>query len=449
VSKSIVIFTEGTLGDHLPFIALGTALIRRGHRVTMVMNRAMLGFASETGIHPVVLPDETLGPDEARESAAAWNHWISPAAMRYRLRGSPHERVPYVEKTRLLVEVCGSADLFVSTAIRDLPWVVAHISRIPWITVSLNPGLYARQSRTLSQRQDTTLRRETARSRELARYVLESLGCRVPALPDSWYGFRSPITLLAASPHFSRPCRKGMAPGARLVATGFWFYEDSAWSRWRPDERLRRVCEGDPKPLVLSMSSQPVEDARRVLRAHVDAASLVDRPLVVQRGWAGFSEGDIDRAANRDMVVFADFLPQQWLFARAACAMIHGGQGSTARALAEGCPVLVEPFGNDQFFSALRVLRLRVGAAVHPINSTAHSIAGVLQSKVLGAGVRRRSQELGARLRGEDGIGQACRAIEAVLAGQLDDRDRVAPFTGRRSQTGGGQHEGQGQEGVA
>jgi UDP:flavonoid glycosyltransferase YjiC (YdhE family) len=442
VSKSIVIFTEGTLGDHLPFVALGVALVRRGHRVTMVMNRAMLGHARQTGVHPVALPDDRHGPDEAREQASAWNHWISPAAVRYRLRETRGERVPYVEKTRLLVALCAEADLFVSTAIRDLPWVVAHISGVPWITASLNAGFYSRQSSALSQRCSTMLGRETARSRALARYVLESLGCRIPSLPDSWHGFRSPITLLAVSPHFSRPCRKGMAPGAHLLATGFWFYEDPAWKSWRPDSRLRRICEGELKPLVLSMSSQPIEDAPRVLRAHADAAALLGRPLVVQRGWAAFSESDLDRATNRDSVVFADFLPQNWLFARAAGAILHGGQGTIARALSEGCPILVEPFGNDQFYTALRVLRLRVGAAVHPIHSTAHSIASVLQSKVLRRGFRRRAEALGFRLRGEDGLGEACRIIEAVLTGQLDDQNSGRPFTWQDPAPRGGRHEG-------
>jgi len=54
-------------------------------------------------------------------------------------------------------------------------------------------------------------------------------------------------------------------------------------------------------------------------------------------------------------VLFADFLPQDWLFARAACSIQHGGIGTIARALRAGCPILVEPFGNDQLYNASRV----------------------------------------------------------------------------------------------
>jgi len=423
VSRSIVIFTEGTLGDHLPFVALGSALVRRGHLVTMVVNRAMSRHAEDSGLDSVVLPDDTHGPDEARRIASEWNHWISPGRAGCRPREARRERVLHVEKARLLAGLCGKADLFISTAIRDLPWVVAHVTGVPWITVSLSPGPYSRRSTASSGRCSETERLELEGSRELARHVLKSLGRRVPRLPDNWHGFRSPLTLLAVSPHFSRGCRRGMAPGARLLSTGFWFYEDPAWQKWRPDSRLRRVCEGETKPLVLAMSSQPIEEPRRVLRAHVEAAALLDRPLVVQRGWAGFSEADLDGTRGRSSVVFTGFVPQNWLFARAACAIVHGGQGSIARALFEGCPVLVEPFGNDQFFNALRVLRLGVGAAVHPIHSTAQTIARVLRSKVLGRGVRRRAEEIGSRLRREDGIGEACRFIEAVMARQLEDSE--------------------------
>lgn len=414
--RSIVIFTEGTLGDHLPFVAFGTALVRRGHRVQLVINSAMTSYAAATGTDVVPLPDAPLGVAEAQLAASDWNHWDAPRRRRRPLHGLPARETYYVDKVRLLKDLCAGADLFISTSIRDFPWVVAELTGVPWITVSLNPAHYARRANIRSDPAHPVHRRIVARSRAVARYLYRALDRPVPRLPESWYGFRAPITLLGASPAFSRPCAKGMGRGTRLIATGFWFYENPSWASWTPNAALRRICEGPQRPLVLAMSSQPVEDPRRLLGVHVEAASRLDRSLVVQRGWAGFSEDDVPESMRRH-VVFADFMPQDWIFARAACAIQHGGPGSIARALVEGCPVLVEPFGNDQFFNALRVVRLRVGAAVHPLHVTADTIARVLRRRLLQPACRARAAAIGALIRREDGINTACDVVERVLSG--------------------------------
>ena len=113
--------------------------------------------------------------------------------------------------------------------------------------------------------------------------------------------------------------------------------------------------------------------------------------------------------------MFADFLPHDWLFAQAACAIQHGGIGSIARALRQGCPLLIEPYGNDQFFNAMRVIELEVGAAMHPGKLTAEGIARVLAEKVLSPVYRRRAEAIGAHIRLESGLETACQHIDRIV----------------------------------
>jgi len=54
---NIVIYTSGTLGDHLPFIALGRALADRGHGVRLAINQAMHAYARRAGLDAVALTD--------------------------------------------------------------------------------------------------------------------------------------------------------------------------------------------------------------------------------------------------------------------------------------------------------------------------------------------------------------------------------------------------------
>jgi UDP:flavonoid glycosyltransferase YjiC (YdhE family) len=223
-----------------------------------------------------------------------------------------------------------------------------------------------------------------------------------------------PDALLASSPQFSQPMPVE-GPSGPVVPhpTGFWFYDEPKWAIWEPSVALRHFVERTPRPLVLSFSSLPVANRREVLAVHVEAAALLRRPLVVQTGWAGFCRQDLPRGTRAHDVLFVDFLPHDWLFARAACAIQHGGIGSIARALRHGCPLLLEPYGNDQFFNAMRVVALGVGAAMRPSTLTAARLARVLQERVLGPSTRHRSATLGATIRAEAGLEVAYERIDA------------------------------------
>jgi len=232
----ILIHAAGTLGDHLPSIALGRALADRGHRVTLAINQAMHGWASRSGLAAVALPDIERGPEEARLNAWAWDHWNNsdpsahPAAR-------PVGEEELLAQARALADLCADADLLLSTSIRFLGLLAQRASGVPWLTFSLNP-----------------------------------------------YAF------------------------------------------WRP----------------------------------VDSGELA--------------------------------------------------------ALCAGCPILVEPFGNDQLYNASRVSLLGAGAVVQPFATTAEGLASVLAEQVLSASAREKAAAVGARIGAERGIDSACFLIEAFLA---------------------------------
>lgn len=384
----IVIHASGTLGDHLPFIALGRALAGRGHRVTLAINQAVHGFARAAGLEAVALTDVERGEEQACE----------------------------------LAEICRGADLLLAASTSFLPLVAHRGSVVPWITLSVNPSSFVRPE---GAREREALQAQSLREYRIVRERLamawKKLGIETP-LPGwspTWHYARHVI--LASSAHFSRPDLEQLQPWHSVEQTGFLFYEDPAWPDWRPDPELEEFCRR--RPIVLAFGSQPLEDPARVLRLHVEAAALVGLPLLVQRGWAGFSEDDLPPGTDSSSVHFTGFLPQDWLFARASCSIRHAGVGSIARALRQGCPLLVEPFGNDQLYNAERVRRLGVGAAVHPFKTTAADLARLLSEEVLTEERRRRVEQVGAQIRGEDGLGRVCDLVERFLrCPERDDR---------------------------
>ncbi|HEX2924175.1 MAG TPA: hypothetical protein VHS28_09125, partial [Chloroflexota bacterium] len=135
---NILIYTEGTLGDHLPYIALGQALSACGHRVRFAINKAMHKYAQLSGLEAVALTDTERGPEEARKNAWAWDHWHQ-VDLDSCYRAEPLAQDHYVTRARELIELCHDADLLIATSIRTLGYVAHAATGIPWLTASMNP----------------------------------------------------------------------------------------------------------------------------------------------------------------------------------------------------------------------------------------------------------------------------------------------------------------------
>jgi UDP:flavonoid glycosyltransferase YjiC (YdhE family) len=402
----IVISSAGTMGDFVPFVSLGKRLRRRGHRVLMAINPAMIPLADQARLEAIPC-GRTFGSEEAGRRAIVFDHWIRRPDQEIEDQWRAHD----IDRSYAdLAAACRGADLLVASSLQAAAPMVHEKTGIPWITVSLLPMHFPHPDQPAAPMTE----HDSPLMRELVRYfnqIRSELGFEELS-PEAWsgYAYSSRLVVLASSPHFSRPLLDHL-PQVRM--TGFWFDHDPG--DWSPDPELRDFLDVEPGPLVLTFSSLPVQDAPRVVASHAEAAARLGRRLLVQSGWA-----QLDRAARPDgeipgAVRFAGSLPHAWLFPRAAAVIHHGGVGTTAQALRCGRPMLVEPYGNDQFFNARRVLRLGAGAAMHPHKLTVLGLTRILDEKVLTADVRRQALELGARLQAEDGLTVACDLIEGQL----------------------------------
>lgn len=407
----IVVTTHGTLGDTLPLIALARELQERGHDLLLVLNDRMHEAARSCGLACVSSGRESLGAEEARRHAAAWNH-LDPGSVPSDDQISAALERLFVEALPPLREACQGADLLLATPQQQgLAIVLAEALEIPVLAVSVTPSLHcvelspeARARTDAPSLLDRRLEEQWLRARR-------SLG--LPALPTGALArhLQGERLLLGSSPHFSRPA----AAWSHAVQTGFWFHEDPRFAHWQPEPDLRAFMEQDPAPLLLSFSSQPLEDSRAIVAVHVRAAALLGRPILIQQGWADFRPEHLPPDCDRSRIRFEGFLPQDWLFRHAAALIHHGGIGTTARALRNDCPMLVEPFGNDQFFNARQIVGLGLGAAMHPQRLRQDAVAEVLERRVLTPETRQRVAALGAAIRAERGLETAADGVESLL----------------------------------
>jgi hypothetical protein len=341
--------------------------------------------------------DGDFGKEKAQQHASSWNYWNDQT------EGPEIRLIRYVALTERLEQnslelarLAEEFDLIITPSNCPEGRIAHELSQTSWLSVIFIP-------------QDALDNREYSDDlfRSAMIPMLRRIGMRSPS--ETYKRLkRSDPTLFA--------CSKSLGQANRgILQTGFWFYDDPAWSCWKPTEDLSRFMEDGEPPLVLSFSSLPLENPRDVLEVHARAATLLRRRLVVQEGWSGFSRDILPSDLDASQFYFSDFLPHDWFFPRAAGLITHGGVGTLGRALRHSCPILVEPYGNDQFYNALLVKRFGYGAVVHPHRLKPETLAQVIQEKLFDSATRERVSEAADVIQKENGLDLACSYIETQL----------------------------------
>jgi UDP:flavonoid glycosyltransferase YjiC (YdhE family) len=257
-----------------------------------------------------------------------------------------------------------------------------------------------------------TMRLAKYGARSLVRPVYEQcrlLGIAPPAGNPLFEGQFSPYGTLALFPdRFATPQADWPA---RTTTTGFAFYRhDTADAPVRA--RLESFLAGGEPPLVFALGSSAVEIARDFFSIAARIARQLRRRAVLV---AGSRATEIAAAADDPALLVIDYVDYETLFARASLIVHQGGIGTTAQATRAGRPMLIVPFGFDQFDNAKHMVRMgaarRVRRQDFTVERTAPLIADMLADTVLA----RAAAESGKFLTAQDGMAGACDTVEACI----------------------------------
>jgi len=212
-----------------------------------------------------------------------------------------------------------------------------------------------------------------------------------------------------------------LRPPLKLVATAQPF--DYPHPDWDDSIQLIGACAFDPAPntapqwlaaikrpiVLVSTSSEHQSDVDVALLA---LTALADEPVHLVATFPAGVPAEITAPANATV---CEFVPHSVVLDRAACAITHGGMGTTQKALARGVPVCVVPQGRDQFEVARRVEVARCGTRLLPKNLTATRLRNkVRQTMAMTEGARR----VAAGYTATGGAAHGADLIEQRLLGQ-------------------------------
>ncbi len=329
-----------------------------------------------------------------------------------------------------LLAAARGADLLISHAITyaaplvacklDLPWLSTILSPMvfmstydpptlppaPWLKrlFGLSPALY----RLVFRAMRASVRSWSEPVRQLAR----ERGLPEPAGDPMFEGQFSPFgTLAMFSPLFAE--QQPDWP-AHTHITGFPFLRDADDTSARSQPALDDFLAAGDAPIVFTLGSSAVFDARDFYAKAVEITRRLDRRAVLL---TGEDAGGGGIGALPSSVLAVDYAPHSIVFARAAVIVHHGGIGTLAHALYAGRPMLVVPFSHDQPDNAERAERLGVARCIPRAKFTVERGVEALRALLGDARYTQAALAVAQKIRAEDGVRTACDGIEALLRG--------------------------------
>lgn len=194
-------------------------------------------------------------------------------------------------------------------------------------------------------------------------------------------------------------------PSNRLVK-GYWFLDSSPG--WSPSPDLLSFFEAGPPPVFIGFGSTVTVEAERLTGIALEALEMTGQRGLLLTGWGSMAK----RPLSRDVMVI-DEAPFDRLFPRMISLVHHGGMGTTAAGLRAGLPAVTIPFTADQPFWGRRLHQLGLGPPPIPYKRlNAERLARAIRTTIENRDMRRRTAELGAKLKAEDGLQSTVQFIE-------------------------------------
>ncbi|MBV9837084.1 MAG: glycosyl transferase [Solirubrobacterales bacterium] len=377
-------------------LALGAALVARGHAVTMETWSRWREYVELQGIEFVAAPETPLfGPPELELT-------MYEAAARA------------TAQTRKSIAVC-APDAVVHDVLTLAPAWAGELEGLPVAT--LIPHLYpvgtpelppfalgARPPRTaIGRRAWGALQRPLDAGLERGRAEQNAARARLglPVVERFHGGLSRRLCIVGTFPQLEYP--RPWPPHVEVVGP----------LQWEPP-----YGEVDPppgeQPLVLIAPSTAQDPQHRLLRASL--AGLANEPVRVLAAWNR-------RPLPRPLRVPANARLVEWVsYSRAMprCSLVicHAGHGTMARALACGCPVVAVPHAGDMAENAARADWAGVGVRL-PWRLVSPISVRLAVRRALGQpALARRARELGDWTAAHDGARTAAELVEQLAAGK-------------------------------
>jgi UDP:flavonoid glycosyltransferase YjiC (YdhE family) len=406
----LVALTYGTEGDTRPIAALCRALMDAGYEMMLLADGGTLSSARELGVPHAALAGDIRGALESfsnSSSVVAVNYSLNATAQAL-ARIANENAEPWM---RQVLEVAtGSDGLIVAGLAAFIGFSAAEKLGIPIIGAGMFP-----LTRTSAFPSPLLPPRFMPRwLNGFSYYLVTEL---------LWRTFRKATNAARA--------KVGLPPGRKIWVGHPMLYgisptllpqpsdwPDNAWMcgqwvrpvrEWQAPHSLESFLSAGDAPIYVGFGSMLGFDPRTLLDLVITAVG--GQRALFYPGWSGADSLELPP----NFCVIGD-TPHDWLFPRTSMVIHHGGSGTTHSASRAGVPSIILPFAADQFFWAEQLRRRGIAPAAPGIrNITAATLSRAIAAAQTGE-MRERASAVGEKMRAEDGLGEAVRRVNDLMA---------------------------------
>ncbi|ARO55885.1 glycosyl transferase [Methylorubrum zatmanii] len=408
----VFIVAVGSHGDVLPLLAIAAELRRRGHAVTLAAPAPFAAMAARAD-----LPFFALGTEDDYRLAATetelWRPWRGVEAMFRHVSAATEPVYDWLAgnaRPGESIVLASTLALGARVAQEKLGLDVVTVHLMPLLARSrtdppILPGL------PLSERLPARFRHWIGRGAD--RFVIGPAA--LPALNE----FRARLDL----PPVLRLRRWWSSPQRVLFAFPRWYaapqphrMPQSLQVGFPLADRFGDVAELEPAvarfldegpPLAFTYGSA-MSGSQGFFRTALRICERLGRRGLLLAPQGGQVPTDLPAS-----VLHVPYAPFSRVLPRCAALIHHGGIGTVAQALAAGIPQLVVPVAFDHFDEARWLQRLGVGTSLSRRRFTPARATSTLHRLLTDPHVAQACAAAKARMAQEDGVGEACDAVEA------------------------------------
>ncbi|CAE6456573.1 unnamed protein product [Rhizoctonia solani] len=424
--KHFVCLTIGSRGDVQPYIALARGLMAEGHRVTIVTHEEYKEWCEGWGVaHRTAGGDpgalmklsvETrmFSPQFFKEGLTNFRDWLDDLLL---------DAWKQCQDADVLIQSPSAmAGAHIAEALK-IPFF--HAFTMPWTRTNDYPHAFMTPpvEITGSFNYSTYVVFDTvfwqATSGQINRWRRKHLG-----LPSTDMAHLAQNKIPFIYNFSSAVVPKPLDWKDPITISGYWFLDDADLN-WQPSQELTdfmNKARKDNKPLVyIGFGSIVVPNPQAMTRSIVKAVLKSDVRAILSKGWSARMSKETGPEVELPPEVFSvDKIPHDWLFPKVDAALHHGGAGTTGASLRAGIPTLIKPWFGDQFFWATRVTKLGAGLRVSSLSSS--DLADALKRAVSDRVMKEKAAAVGEKIRSENGVANAIRAIYTYLPRAAQDR---------------------------
>lgn len=414
--------TWGSDGDIRPFIALAGGLRANGHGVTIAItsvdNKDYGRLCDSLDVRYIKVPEQTnFDPIElVRKVKGKRNIDFLKLIMQ-------ELYYPYQERMyHTALSLCRESDIMISHFLAHPMKAATLKTGIPLVTVILYPGFVPTASapppglpnlgQWLNQLGWKLAQSvfDIAMKKDIQRFWTDkALPPFKHILQDTWQS--ETLNLLGVS---SVLCPQQPDWGAKFKVCGFLAIPDEAEPWTMPSELRDFLDEGRPPVYLTLGTAQALEPDKNTQLLTVVTQEAGCRALV-QTCTEKYPANSRDQT-NR--IYYVARTPHHQIFPHCTAVVHHGGSGTTHSATWSGCPSVVVPFTDEQYFWGMTLHHL--GIACKPIrytHATHDKLARRIRSILESPQAIQKASVIGNQIRQENGVSQAVELIEGMPAG--------------------------------